>query len=718
MMNNLAADTPAIDAEGYDDPEMEDGAEVEVEAPKGDAWLIANANEINLAKMIDDTHLTRIGAKVVEEFLIDEDSRVKAGWVERHTNALKQAMQVKEAKNYPWAGASNVKYPLTTVAAIQFAARAYPDIVDGANVVKGKVLGKPDEEKRARADRIGRHMSYQLLDEMDEWEGDTDKMLHILPVTGSVFRKTYYDPMKGRPCSEMITADKLVINYWAKHDPERVTQVCEYYPREITGKIRSGLWIEQDLGRPVEANSDDDAPHTFLEQHRMLDLDEDGYPEPYIVTVHKETQKVVRIYARYDEDGIKANEKGEVYCITPVRYFTHYPFMPSMDNSYYGIGFGTLLDPLNETINSTLNQLMDAGHLANTQGGFMASELKMRSGNVPLKPGEFRRVENTSGQALKDCIVELPTSGPSTVLFQLLGQLIDVSKDITATKDILTGETGQANAPVGTTLAMIEQGLKVFSAIYKRIHRSLKQELACLFRLNCLYLEPEVYFNFQDEEGKVGLDDYEVEDVGVMPVSDPTVVTDMQRIGRAQYLGQFLGKGWDDVAIMTRMLEAGGIQDIEGLKPKAPPGPDPKTVEAMAKAENEKRKLDQQDIKLSHDAALNESQISVNAAQAQNIMTDALLKAPQFQLQIEQYLDRRIAEMMAPAEGPQNGQAPPVQQGNPGGMAGPAPDPNLPPVPEGPPEQLGEPMDAGDPNVTGGPDGGPAAVEAVGPGLG
>lgn len=720
-------DTDLVDEELEPDVDVveEDG-----EPQKGDAWLIANANAINLCDALKPEDLARIGQKVVEEFRVDEDSRVKAGWKEKHDAALKMAMQVKEAKNYPWPKAANVKYPLVTVAAIQFAARSYPAIVDGAAVVKGKVLGKPDPEKRARADRIGLHMSYQLLDEMEEWEEGTDEMLHILPVTGTVFRKTYFDPAMGRNCSELITADKLVVNYWAKFEPERMTQVCEYTPRQIKGKERSGLWTKQDYGRPQDASQDDDAPHVFLEQHRWLDLDDDGFPEPYVVTVHQETMKVARIYARYDADGIKANAEGEVYAITPVRYFTRYRFMPPMDGSYYGVGFGTLLDPLNETINSTFNQLMDAGHLANTQGGFIGAGVSMKSGNAMFRPGEWKKAEVTSGGLLRDNIVPLPVSQPSDVLFKLLGMLIEVSKDITATKDILTGETGQSNTPVGTTLAMIEQGLKVFSAIYKRVHRSLKQELACLFRLNRLYLEPEVYFTFQDEKGvdqsgQVTLDDYQVEDVGVIPVSDPTVVTDMQRIGKAQYLGQFLGKGLDDMAIMRRQLEAASIPDIDELMPKGPPPEDPKLAIDKQKLENDRRKLDQADISLTHEGAKIDSEISVNAATAQKVMTEALLAAPAFQLQIHEMVERFAADAIRAQQEAANGQppvgggeGPPADQGNPGGMGQPPADQGLPPVPEGPADDAGPELGegGGDGPYPADPSGAPGG--AVGPGVG
>lgn len=722
MMQNAAA-TPDTDYLGEDQEPYEAELDFEPEGEeqsKGDAWLIANANQINLCHAISDSDLSKIGAKVVEEYKIDDESRKSAGWTQTHTEALKLAMQVKEVKNYPWPKASNVKYPLVSVAAIQFAARAYPAIVSGPNIVRGKVLGKPDEEKRERADRISRHMSYQLLDEMPEWEEETDELLHILPVTGTVFRKSYFDPSKGRNCSELITADKLVVNYWAKRDPERMTQVCEYYPREIASKVRSGLWRKIDLGQPQGANNDDDAPHCFIEQHRYLDLDDDGYPEPYVVTVHLETERVVRIYARYDDDGIKANKNGEVYSITPVRYFTRYRFMPAIDGSYYGIGFGILLGSLNETVNSTINQLMDAGHLANTQGGFIGSGISMKSGTLRFAPGEWKRVENTSGATLSQNVVPLPAVPPSTVLFQLLGMLIEAAKDITSTKDILTGDSGNANTPVGTTLAMIEQGLKVATAIFKRVHRSLKDELSCLFRLNKLYLEPEVYFEFQDEEGQVSLDDYQNPDVSVIPVSDPTVMTDMQRLGRAQYLMQFRGMGFDDQKIAERAMEAGGITDIEELKPKGPPPIPPDVQVEMKKAEQKDRELDQKDIDLTHKGLVAESQTSVNAANAQKIATEAMLLAPNFQLQIQQFVEGLVQQMQAQQmQGPPNGQpAPPVQPGNVQGMDQSAPDGGVPAVPEGPPGDVGGAMDAGAEPPGGSPIPGGVPGGDVGPGVG
>lgn len=695
-----------------------DPGPVEDQAPGTQAdveRLLANIKSPNLAQDMDDSELGRIGAKVVEEYDIDLQSRIAAKWDERNKAAMDLALQVKEAKNYPWPGAANVKYPLLTTAAIQFAARAYPAIVDGSTVVKGKVLGQPSDQKQARADRIGHHMSWQLLEEMDGWEEDTDRLLHMLPVTGCVFRKTWFDPVKGHNCSELIAPDKFVVNYWAKdlESCPRSTQVCEFYPHEIEAKFRGGSWLRHDFGEATNANGDEQAPHTFLEQHRLLDLDDDKYPEPYVVTVHKETRRVVRIAARYDEDGVYANDNGEVTCIKPVRYYTKYGFIPSPDGSFYDIGFGQLLNALNETINSTLNQLLDAGHLANTQGGFLGSGVSIKSGTLRFSPGEWKKAD-TAGATLKDNIVPLPVGQPSAVLFQLLGMLIEAARDITATKDILTGETQQSNQPVGTTLAMIEQGLKVFTAIYKRIHRSLRSELGCLYRLNRLYLPQTQYFEFQDQQEAVAQEDY-ADDIDVLPVSDPSTVSDMQKLGRAQYLGQFLGKGWDDMKIIERMLEAASVPDIEELKPKGPPQPDPKVLVETAKLENDKQRIALEARKVAlleanakadntgkYAAALAAlSGIGETPAGYTGVNVDALIMADHLHQQATQ--EAEANDEVRPEVVP--------------GMEGPPPDPASPPVPQGPAGDLGQGMDGGGgpvigPADQGGPDGGPG-----GPGL-
>lgn len=654
-----------IEAEGADDVEFD---------------LIANISSPNLVFEIDEDVAAKIGRTVVEEYDIDLQSRQDAGWDALNEAAIKLAMQVKEEKTFPWPNAANIKYPLITTAAIQFAARAYPAIVDGWNVVKGKVLGEPTEEKRLRAERIGQHMSWQLLEEMEEWEADTDQMLHVLPITGCMVRKTWFDPVMGRNRSEVIFPDKIVVNYFAKDDCARITQVVEYAPHDVLGRVRAEVWAPITL----EQHADSNEPEVFLEQHRLWDMDGDGYPEPYIVTVHKDTAKVVRIVARYDEKGVTMSAKGEVVSIKPVEYFTKYEFIPSLDGSWYPIGFGSLLNSLNETINATINQLLDAGTLSNMQSGFIGSGVGMKSGNLSFKPGEWKKVPN-DGPELRNSIVPLPVAQPSQVLFSLLGMMVEAAKDITATKDILTGETQGANQAVGTTLAMIEQGLKVFSAIYKRIHRALKRELGQLYRLNSLYLTNDQYYNFHDVEGVVARAEYETGDVGVIPVSDPTVVTDMQRLGRAQFLMQFMGNPMlDQREIMTRVLEAASIPDIKTLMPEqqGPPPPDPKAIEAMAKVENEGKRIAIEERKA--DADIANTLADAESKTLQSILTNPML----FELVRELVRQEEAANGPAPVSGMGG------EPANPGGVQGPA----------GPADGAFPPMGGGSMPVLRGPD--------------
>lgn len=678
-MTDALMTTPAIEDEFLIDP-VED---IEIEGDDVTFDLLANIASPNLAFEIDEDELTRLGRTVVDEYEMDLQSRKDEGWDEKNSAAIKLAMQVKEEKTYPWPHAANIKYPLITTAAIQFAARAYPAIVDGWNVVKGKVLGQSTEEKRDRAERIGQHMSWQLLEEMPEWEADTDQLLHLLPITGTMVRKTWFDPVLGRNRSEIIFPDKIVVNYFAKAVCPRITQVMDYYPHEVLERVRSGSWAEITL----ELHEDTNEPECFLEQHRLWDMDGDGYPEPYIVTVHKETGKVVRVVARYDEDGVKLSGNGEVIQIEPIDYFTKYVFIPSLDGSWYGTGFGTLLNSLNETINATINQLLDAGHLSNMQGGFIGNGVSIKSGNMTFRPGEWKKVQTDAG-SLKDSIVPMPVREPSAVLFSLLGMMVEAAKDITATKDILTGETQQSNQPVGTTLAMIEQGLKVFTAIYKRIHRALKQELAQIYRLNRLYLTDEAYFNFQDVEGVVARTDYDTKDIGVIPVSDPTVVTDMQRLGRAQFLMQFIGNPLlDQRAIVERVLSAAAIPDIKTLmpEPQGPPPPDPKAIEAMAKVENENKRIAIEERKA--DAEIANTLADAEAKTIQTILTNPAL----FEL-VREIVRQEEANGPAPVRG-MGGE--PV---NPQGLSG----------PEGPAIEPGAPMDGGGAPLAGIPGEGPA----------
>lgn len=573
----------------------------------------------NIAPELDESVLNEIGERVKLEYEIDNDSR--KDWVEKTRKSIDLAMQVAEEKTYPWPKAANVIYPLMTTAAIQFAARAYPAIVAGRDVVKGTAYGNdqgvpmmdargqpvmnpqaPGQPmwrvapgaKRERALRIGEHMSWQLLDEMKEWEEETDRLLHVVPLTGCVFRKSYFDPARGRNVSVMASPLNVVVNYWAKslETAPRITEEIKFYPLEIKEMERSGLFREinysvenpQTDDKAKVDSRDTDAPREFLEQHRWWDLDKDGFPEPYVVTVHKATSSVVRIKARYDMDSIQFSRRDhKVSRIDAIEYYTKYDFLPNPDGGIYGLGFGQLLRPINEAINTTLNQMIDAGHLQVTGGGFIGKGLSMHTGAVRFIPGEYKTV-NVAGSVVKDNIVPLQFPGPSMVLFQLLGFLMEAGKEIASIKDVLSGEQNQHNVPATTTLALIEQGLKTFTAIYKRIHRALKQELEKLYRLNGMYLAEETSYQIGEDWKLIRREDY-MKGSGVEPISDPTMVSDMQRMGMAQFLMQFAGDPhFNGLEIRRRVLEAAHIEKIETLLVTQPP-PNPELVAKVAELE-------------------------------------------------------------------------------------------------------------------------------------
>lgn len=584
---------------------------------------------------IDDNELQRLGMRVKLEYDIDENSR--QDWLTKTKDAMDLAMQIAQPKIYPWPKASNVIFPLMTTASMQFAARAYPAIVTGKGIVKGTVIG-PDNgvpqmapngqpaigpngqpiwkeapgAKQLRATRVGEHMSFQLIDEQPEWETETDLLLVMLPIVGCAFRKSYFDPGKGRNASMLVSAMNMTINYKAKslESAPRLTEKLELYPLEIKERERAGTFREIAYTSTPDASGDQDAPQKFLEQHRWWDLDGDDFPEPYVVTVHEASAQVVRIVARYDLDGIKYNgTRGRIVRIEPIHFYTKYDFIPNPDGGIYGVGFGQLLKPINESINTTLNMLIDAGHLANTGGGFIGKGLSMNAGSMRFQAGEWKQV-NATGNTVRESIVPLPIREPSNVLFQLLGMLVDAGKEIAAIQNVLSGDasTVGANASPTTVLALIEEGMKVYTWIYKRVHRALKSELQKLYALNRKYLNEETSYRVGSDWKTITQADYE-KGAGVEPISDPTMVTNMQKLGRAQILLPFK----DDVRmdfkeITTRLFEAASIDGIDKLynpNPQPPPEVQAEKVKLL--------------LRERHDAALIESESSkalLNRAQA------------------------------------------------------------------------------------------------------
>ncbi len=610
-MNDLAAlaDVPIGDG-GGEDMRADFAAPPTVpsnQKPEHVEKLLRWSNPLQTINLVDELQETApekiagLGVKVVEQFQIDEDSR--ADWLTRMQSAMDLAMQVPDSKKkeYPWPDAANVIYPLISTAAIQFQARAYPAIVPGPKIVKGFIVGKDDGEplrdphtgeplpdpktgdgiawavkpgaKQARSDRISEHMSWQLLEEQEEWEPETDLLTLLLPIVGCAFRKTFFSRELNRNVGALIKAKDLTINYRARsmETAPRLTEHVHLYPVEIEEAIRSEAFVKHEFGA---YSRDEDELRPYLEQHRWVDLDGDGYPEPYIVTVHKQTTKVVQIVPRYEPEGIIcAGVEKKVRKIHPIHYYTKYDFLPNPDGGIYGVGFGLLLGPINESVDTTLNQIFDAGHLQTTGGGFIGKGPSLKSGSLRFRPGEYK-VLNVLGSSLRDAIVPLQFPGPSPVLFQLLGLLIEAAKEMSSNTELLAGRQQNANVPATTTMALIEQGLKVFTGIYKRIYRSLKSELAKQYRLNRIYLDKTSQYRFRDEWKVIEQKDYR-EGGGIEPISDPSMVSDMQELARAEGLVPFKDDPLvDRIEVRRRYFTAMKQRDVEKLLvQKAPPDP-------------------------------------------------------------------------------------------------------------------------------------------------
>lgn len=567
----------------------------------------------NIVTMLDKEVVSKIGMEVTRGFDLDKGSR--SDWETQTKTAMDLALQVATEKSWPWPKAANIKYPLITTAAIQFSARAYPAIVQGSEVVKGEVIGPdPDGSKKDRADRIGRHMSYQVLEEIKDWDEEEDKLLLQMAITGNAFRKTYFDTMLGLPCSDLVSAMDLVYDHstpWNKL--RRKTHCLNLFKNDVIERVRGEIFTEIELGLPEGADNDEDSHYEFLECHCWYDLDEDGYKEPYIVTVKKDSSEVVRIIARFDEDKIYLNGKGEITKIIPVEYFTKFGFMPNPDGGSYDIGLGLLLNPINEAVNTVFNQMLDAGTLANTGGGFLGGGLKMKGGAVRFAPGEFKPVDSTG--RISDNIYHMQFPGPSNVLFQLLGMLIQAGKEMSSVQDIMTGER-QANETATTTLALIEQGQKVFSAIYKRVHRSHKQEFSKLFRLNKLYLQPEDYYRFQDKVETIYLEDYQGDGTDVTPVSDPSLVSDGQILARAEALMKFVGDPMvNQVELRKNYFKAIKIQNIETFIKEGEPEIPPEVQMQMQQMQEQLQMMQQQAQEMQADIQQREQAMADQAQQ-------------------------------------------------------------------------------------------------------
>ena len=563
----------------------------------------------NICEVLDDADLNTISYNVYKGFQADLESR--SAWEKRTEESMKLALQVAEAKSFPWPGASNVKFPLITIAALQFHARSYPVLINGETPVQCRVVGDdPTGEKDARAHRVSQFMSYQVLEQDTTWESEMDRVLISQPIVGCAFKKSYFDPILKHNVSEHILAKDFVVNYWTKHldTSPRITQIQYFSSNDIYEREARGLFVKmKEHSRPAAVpqsnmtlaqnkaqgmsapdSIDDTTPYEILEQHTFIDFDGDGYAEPYIVWMRRDTKQILRIVARYFGTSVERDDKGNVLTIQAETYFTKFPFIPSPDGGFYDLGFGTLLGPLNQSIDTLLNQLIDTGTMANTAGGFLSRGIKLRGGNYNFAPLEWKHVD-TTGDDLRKGIMPLPVREPSQVLFTLLSLLINYGERIGGSVDILSGQNPGQNTAAETTRTMAEQGMKIFSGIFKRTYRSLKDEFRKLYRLNQLYLVGIEDYNSDTGANFIDADDFAGPVSDVRPAADPNIVSDTQRIQQATALLQLASTtpGMNMYEVQKNYLKAMKVANIDQILP------DPKGPNAIKPGPSEKIQIEQ-----------------------------------------------------------------------------------------------------------------------------
>jgi hypothetical protein len=583
-----------LDSEGVGSIEIspeEDGG-VTVDFDPQDQRGVNGDFYANLAEEMPDRELSRISSDLLSEFDANKASRQE--WEDAYTNGLELLGFTYDERTQPFRGASAVTHPLLAEAATQFQAQAFNELLPASGPVRTVVMGKESPSKNQQAQRVRQFMNYYITTVMEEYTPDMDQMLFYLPLAGSTFKKTYYDETLGRAVSRFVPAENLVVPYETS-DLEtcpNITQVVrmslnDLRKRQIYGtyldvevipaqKEMSSLDGEMNRIEGLEPNQID-YDCTILEVHADLDLegyeelDDEGEPTgikvPYIVTISEDNGQILSIRRNYQEDD-ELKKK--------IQYFTHFKFLPGF--GFYGLGLIHTIGGLSRTATAALRQLIDAGTLSNLPAGFKARGLRIRDDDSPLQPGEFRDVDAPGG-AIRDSLMPLPFKGPDQTLFQLLGFVVEAGQRFATITDLKVGD-GNQQAAVGTTLAMMEQGTRVMSAVHKRLHYGMKQEFRILARVMSESLPQRYPYTVPGGDEQIMREDFD-DRVDVMPVSNPNVFSQAQRIVLAQTKLQLASQAPEihNISEVYRdMYEALGVTDIDRIM-KAVPTDEPVPID-------------------------------------------------------------------------------------------------------------------------------------------
>jgi hypothetical protein len=538
----------------------------------------------NLAEEMPERELGRIAGELLGEFEANKAGR--QDWEDAYANGLELLGFNYEERTQPFRGASGVTHPLLAEAATQFQAQAFNELLPASGPVRTAIMGSETREKQSQAQRVRHFMNYYITNVMEDYTPDMDQMLFYLPLAGSTFKKVYYDETLGRAVSKFIPAENLIVPYeTADLDTcPNITQVVRMSLNDLRKKQVAGFYLDVPV-IPAQAEMDSvgdeldridgvsptqiDYDCTILECHVDLDLegyedlDDDGEPTgikvPYVVTISQDNGQVLAIRRNYREDDELKRK---------IQYFVHYKFLPGF--GFYGLGLIHTIGGLSRTATAALRQLIDAGTLSNLPAGFKARGLRIRDDDDPLQPGEFRDVDAPGG-AIRDSLMPLPFKGPDQTLFNLLGFVVQAGQRFATITDMKVGD-GNQQAAVGTTIAMLEQGSRVMSAVHKRLHNAMRIEFRILARVMSESLPQEYPYSVEGADAKVMKTDFD-DRVDIIPVSDPNVFSQAQRIALAQTKLQLAGAApemHNMYEVYRDMYDALGVRDVDRIMRRIP----------------------------------------------------------------------------------------------------------------------------------------------------
>ena len=610
--------------------------------------LMGPDHDSNLAEFIEESELESMASELVSDFESDRESR--SDWARAYVKGLDLLGMKIEDRQQPWAGASGVFHPVLTESVVRFQAQAMGELFPASGPVRSKIMGKMTPEKADQADRVQNEMNYLLTEEMTEYRDELEQMLFKLPLAGSAFKKVYYDPLMDRPCAVFVPSEEFVVSYGATDlmTCPRYTHVMKKSENEIRELQVAGFYRDVELPAPSPDFSDiqekydeldgesavieDDDRHTILEMHVTINMpdefdDPDGIARPYVVTIDKSSREILSIRKNWYEDDQRKKKR---------LHFVHYRYLPGL--GFYGTGLIHLIGGLAKSATSILRQLVDAGTLSNLPAGLKARGMRIKGDDTPLMPGEFRDVD-VPGGAIRDSITFIPYKEPSSVLYSLLGNIVEEGRRIGSVADIQVGDTN-AQAPVGTTLALMERSMKVMSGVQARLHAAMKKELRLLAKIVHDYMPEEYAYEVDGDFSRT--DDFDKR-IDVIPVSDPNAATMSQRIMQYQaalQLAQQAPQLYDMGKLHRQMLEVLGIQDAndliklpEDIKPS-----DPVTENMMILKQEPVKAFKYQD---------HEAHLAVHMAAAEDPKLSQMVGQSPFAQVIQQAMAAHVTEHVA-----------------------------------------------------------------------